>query len=121
MFLLPPRIRQLLEKNREITEREYYLDDQLLPIPPEIESDIPPAPSLRERWYSLSDREREVLALVFMGYKNRDVAQALGVGYSTIGTHLQNIFHKFSLRSRGELRRALSGWRAEDWWRKHHF
>lgn len=76
--------------------------------------------SVRKRWFSLSIREREVVALVCMGYGNNEIAAMLGVGYGTIQTHIQNIFRKFGLHSRGELRTALESWPAEEWWHVHH-
>lgn len=57
----------------------------------------------RKKWFSVTVRERQVIALVCMGYRNHDIAAVLGVGYQTIQTHMQNIFYKFDLRSRGEI------------------
>lgn len=81
----------------------------------------PEDPSIRKRWFDLTIREREVVALVCMGYRNYEIASMLGVGYQTILTHLQNIFYKFDLRSRREIRAALLSWPAEEWWRHHHY
>ena len=127
MFLLPPRIRHLLEEKKGKNTRVYSADYKLLSTVEEVASqqvnfgeEIPPDLSIREYWYSLSFREREVLALVYRGYRNHEVADTLGVGYGTIGTHLQNIFNKFGLRSRKELRNALSGWDVENWWTNNH-
>jgi DNA-binding CsgD family transcriptional regulator len=75
----------------------------------------------RKPWFSLTVRERQVVALVCMGYRNYEIATILGVGYPTIQTHLQKIFRKFGLRSRNEIRAALVSWRAEDWWNYHHY
>ena len=60
--------------------------------------------SARKPWFSLTIREREVAALVCMGYRNYEIATMLGVGYGTIQTYLQRIFDKFDLRSRKEVR-----------------
>ena len=76
---------------------------------------------VRKQWFSLTVRERQVVALVCMGYRNYEIATILGVGYPTIQTHLQKIFRKFALRSRNEVRAALVSWRAEDWWNYHHY
>jgi DNA-binding CsgD family transcriptional regulator len=82
---------------------------------------FPADPAIRNQWFSLTVRERQIVALVSMGYRNNDIAAILGVEYATIQTHLQNIFRKFNLRSRKEIRAALVSWRAEEWWKYHHY
>ena len=116
MFLIPPRLRQFLERKRDKQVKRRF-GFQLATM----ELDILPAdPDVRPRWFALSPREREVTALICMGYKNYEVARMLGVEYGTVQTHLQNIYYKFNLRSRGEIRQALKSWPAEEWWREHH-
>jgi DNA-binding NarL/FixJ family response regulator len=60
----------------------------------------------------LSPREREVVALVVEGRSNDEVGAELGIGLTTVETHLRRIFERFGLRSRTELvARALrEGW-----------
>ena len=82
---------------------------------------FPEDEAVRKQWFSLTIRERQVVALVCMGYRNYDIASMLGVSYPTIQTHLQKIFHKFGLRSRNEIRVALVSWPAEEWWSYHHY
>ena len=82
---------------------------------------FPEDPGIRNQWFSLTVRERQITALVCMGYRNHDIATMLGVEYTTIQTHLQNIFRKFNLRSRKEIRAALVSWPAEEWWKYHHY
>jgi LuxR family transcriptional regulator, maltose regulon positive regulatory protein len=48
----------------------------------------------------LSNREREVLALVAAGRSNREIAQELFVAQSTVKTHTNNIYRKLDARSR---------------------
>jgi DNA-binding CsgD family transcriptional regulator len=81
----------------------------------------PEDPAIRKRWFSLTIREREVVALLCMGYRNYEIAPILRIGYQTVLTHVQNIFYKFELRSRKEIRAALRSWPAEEWWRYHHY
>jgi DNA-binding NarL/FixJ family response regulator len=45
-------------------------------------------------------REREVLALVARGARNREIAQALSISEFTVKRHMQNILHKLDLPSR---------------------
>jgi DNA-binding CsgD family transcriptional regulator len=82
---------------------------------------FPADSAVRKQWFSLTIRERQVVALVCMGYRNYDIAAMLGVEYATIQTHLQKIFLKFGLRSRKEIRAALISWPAEEWWNYHHY
>ena len=48
---------------------------------------------------SLSHRELEVLQLMADGVPTRDIAQTLGIGYSTVRTHVRSISHKLGTRS----------------------
>jgi two-component system, NarL family, nitrate/nitrite response regulator NarL len=55
---------------------------------------------VRERAVVLSAREREVLALVSRGARNRQIAQSLSISEFTVKRHMQNILHKLDLPSR---------------------
>ncbi len=51
---------------------------------------------------TLSDREREVLALVGQGASNKDIATQLVLGVRTIETHVSNAMAKLGVQSRTE-------------------
>ena len=51
----------------------------------------------------LSERERQIAALVANGRKNRDIAQELSISENTVKRHLQSIFNKTGVRDRLEL------------------
>ena len=146
MFLLPPWLQRLFKKKRgedhrafgsevaglelstqdiqsaEFIDNEAEGKDQTNNKKASQEFEIFPAdPAVRKQWFSLTIRERQVVALVCMGYRNYDIASMLGVEYATIQTHLQKIFLKFGLRSRKEIRAALVSWPAEEWWNYHHY
>lgn len=55
---------------------------------------------VRERAVALSSREREVLALVARGARNREIAEELSISEFTVKRHMQNILHKLDLPSR---------------------
>ncbi|KNX37724.1 response regulator [Luteipulveratus halotolerans] len=50
----------------------------------------------------LTDREREVLALVARGWSNRTVADELYISENTVKNHMRNILEKLQLSSRME-------------------
>jgi DNA-binding CsgD family transcriptional regulator len=56
----------------------------------------------------LTDRERDVVALVVRGLTNREVAGELYVGEKTVEYHLGNVYAKLGVSSRSELRRHLA-------------
>lgn len=47
----------------------------------------------------LTDREIEVMALVAQGFMNKEIAQHLNIGISTVITHRKNIMEKLDLKS----------------------
>jgi ATP/maltotriose-dependent transcriptional regulator MalT len=61
-------------------------------------------------WQSLSQRERDVAALICHGYANSDIASRLGVSQTTVKTHIRHILEKFHLHGKAELRMALKDW-----------
>lgn len=60
----------------------------------------------------LSDREKEVLRLIALGYSNKEIAGQLGLSAKTIETYKARLIEKLGLSSRAELvRYALNqGW-----------
>ncbi|MBE3581265.1 MAG: response regulator transcription factor [Thermoanaerobacteraceae bacterium] len=51
----------------------------------------------------LSEREKEVLRLVALGYTNRQIAQELTISIKTVEAHKANIREKLKLKGRAEL------------------
>jgi DNA-binding NarL/FixJ family response regulator len=52
--------------------------------------------------YPLSSREKQVLALVVMGFTNGEIASKLYLAESTVKSHLSSSFSKLGVRSRSE-------------------
>jgi FixJ family two-component response regulator len=59
--------------------------------------------ALRERYCSLSDREREVMGLVVKGYLNKQVGGDLGISEITVKAHRGRMMRKMQARSLPEL------------------
>ena len=68
------------------------------PAPPP----IPAATRDRER-SPLSQREREIVALVAQGFKNKEMAEKMFISEQTVKNHLHNIFDKLGVSDRLEL------------------
>jgi DNA-binding NarL/FixJ family response regulator len=138
MFLLPSRLRKLLQKKKGMDSRAFQADQELLAAvreaaqqqgrtEEEIWMDFLRAGhdqylqtgELEARWDSLTEREQEVTALACLGYRNYEIAETLSISHETVKSHLLNTFNKFGIHSRKELRRALKGWDFVEWWEVH--
>jgi DNA-binding CsgD family transcriptional regulator len=135
MFLLPPRLRQLLEKTQKGTAPRVFSQDKRLALKvremaesqqraeQEVYDDIIESgmrvlsdkDKYEDVWTSLSSREQQVTALTCLGYRSYEIAGALGISYETVRTHSKHIYAKFGL-NRKELRLTLKRWNFEAWW-----
>jgi DNA-binding NarL/FixJ family response regulator len=101
----------LIESIRKVHAGEMWLDSRATTAllrqlvapgePPMVKPPLP-APGERER-LALSQREREVVALVAQGLKNKEMAERLFISEQTVKNHLHNIFDKLGVSDRLEL------------------
>jgi DNA-binding NarL/FixJ family response regulator len=56
----------------------------------------------------LTNRERQVLALLLSGCCNKEIARALGITEGTTKLHVHAIFNKTGVRSRSKLMAAIN-------------
>jgi FixJ family two-component response regulator len=61
--------------------------------------------ALRERFDTLSSREREIMFLVTAGRLNKQIASDIGITESTVKVHRTNLMRKMKARSLPELSR----------------
>jgi two-component system, NarL family, nitrate/nitrite response regulator NarL len=76
--------------------RRFVSADDMAPLPHQA------APRERER-SPLSQREREIVALVAQGFKNKEMAEKMFISEQTVKNHLHNIFDKLGVSDRLEL------------------
>jgi len=67
------------------------------------------------KWESLSSREKDVTALVCLGYTNREIGARLNISPETVKDRLETAFHKFNITKRTELRLLFSAWDFSEW------
>jgi DNA-binding NarL/FixJ family response regulator len=79
--------------------RTFVAADEAPAPPPQ---QLSPAPRDRER-SPLSQREREIVALVAQGFKNKEMAEKMFISEQTVKNHLHNIFDKLGVSDRLEL------------------
>ncbi len=59
---------------------------------------LPPMPKVLQQKI-LSDREIEVMSLIVQGFINKEIADKLNIGLSTVVTHRKNIMDKLGFKS----------------------
>ncbi len=58
--------------------------------------------------YTLSERELEVAWLLYRGYTNRQIGEALYIAETTVKKHVSHIYQKMDVQSRKEFRAAIT-------------
>jgi predicted ATPase/DNA-binding NarL/FixJ family response regulator len=81
--------------------REHFLSCAIAQIPPT--HPLSPRRVAKKAFGGLTEREREVAALIARGKSNREIADVLVVGYRTIEAHVSNILSKLGFTSRAQI------------------
>lgn len=66
-------------------------------------------------WDKLTPREKEVVALVCLGYMNKEIGKKLHISSQTVKTHVSNALRKFRVEKRGGIQMLLADWDFGDW------
>jgi DNA-binding NarL/FixJ family response regulator len=90
----------LMRALRGMSRGETPLPRELVTVVVDAVHDFEARDRARERIVVLSAREREVLALVATGARNRQIAGDLSISEFTVKRHMQNILKKLNLSSR---------------------
>jgi DNA-binding NarL/FixJ family response regulator len=85
-------VAELIRCIREVVDGDKVLDADLAGVVYSPDVDVETVP--------LSDREREVLALLARGMTNKDVAAALFISRATVKSHIENILRKLGASDR---------------------
>lgn len=68
-----------------------------------------PVPVSPDPWQGLSGRAREIAQALCAGWPDKKIAAELGIGYSTVRTHVDALFERFGVHNRTELVQRLLG------------
>jgi DNA-binding NarL/FixJ family response regulator len=95
----------LIKAIRKVHVGEIWLDSHTTAaVMRQFAAPMEPIPVGRDRERSpLSAREREIVALVAQGYKNKEMAEKMFISEQTVKNHLHNIFDKLGVSDRLEL------------------
>jgi two-component system, NarL family, nitrate/nitrite response regulator NarL len=93
----------LIKSIRKVYEGEIWLDSRTTAaVMRQFASPGDPSPREREK-PRLSNREREIVAFVAQGFKNKEIAEKMFISEQTVKNHLHNIFDKLGVSDRLEL------------------
>jgi len=81
-------------------------DVEAAPQMPNAESMLPDDAFFAQ--YNISAREKEIVALMAQGYSNQQIGDTLFISLNTVKTHVRNIYQKFEISSREELKARLN-------------
>ncbi len=97
----------LIKSIRKVNAGEIWLDSHTTAaVMRQFASEEPTAPTAPQRERErppLSQREREIVALVAQGFKNKEMAEKMFISEQTVKNHLHNIFDKLGVSDRLEL------------------
>lgn len=97
------------KENGDFSGRDLYILERLQPHTiTKISQYVDPLSECNPRTkfslqYELTNREVEIVELVYKGLKNQDIGNALHISVNTVKKHLNNVFCKMDVKSRSQL------------------
>ena len=95
---------------RAVAAGQSVLEGEVLERAVSLKATTPGKPDMASLFPQLTEREREVVALIAEGLDNREVADAAYMGEGTVRNHISSILAKLHLRNRTQI--AVAYWRA---------
>lgn len=92
---------ELLQAIREVAKGEIYLDTNLAQNL--VKSMYLPRKETKNSESVLTDREKEVITLIALGYTNKEIGESLQVSVKTVETHKSRIMEKIHCHKRSDL------------------
>jgi two-component system nitrate/nitrite response regulator NarL len=93
----------LIKAINKVHEGEVWLDRLMMGSVLDEMTQAPEIDPEKAKIASLTDREREVIALIAEGLKNREIGKRLFISETTVTHHLSSIFSKLEVTDRLEL------------------
>lgn len=105
-YAITYRIQILQKENKEIKNqiKKYLNQEQSLETNNSIDKKIEELSSK----HNLSDREADVLHLIFIGYTNQRIGEELFISVNTVKYHIRNIYEKLNIKNKNEAIDILS-------------
>ena len=94
-------IGQLTSTIDDETLREHFSQAALASLPRE--KPFPSRRAIAQQFGGLTERERQIAALIAQGLSNREIADTLVISYRTVETHIANILFKLGFTARTQV------------------
>jgi DNA-binding CsgD family transcriptional regulator/Tfp pilus assembly protein PilF len=94
-------VRQLADTVPDEALREHFLTEALAIMPTPLA--LTPRQAAAKEFGGLSERERQVAALIAQGKSNREIAEMLVITVRTVEAHITRILDKLDFKSRSEI------------------
>ena len=99
-FLVKPvSVEEFLNAVDEVLKGEFALAKQVIPFLIQLVHQVRQVTQESR----LTTREEEILACLFQGMQDKEIASTLGIGTATVHTHMHRLFEKLGVHSRQEI------------------
>src|SRR6266404_3966380 len=99
-FLVKPVVaKEFLSAVDDVIKGEFAMAKQVVPFLIQLVHHVRQV----TRESRLTTREEEILACIFQGLQDKEIASTLGIGTATVHTHMHRLFEKLEVHSRREI------------------